>query len=121
MSVKSSKPRKQRKWRATLPLHERKSLVSASLSKELRSKYHRRSLSVRKGDTVKVLRGQFKGVSGIVLGVDLKQGRLLIEGVTVKKADGTDVERALAASNVVITDVFLEDKERRVLLERNVK
>jgi len=118
---KSKKPRKQRKWLVEAPLHRRQKMIGSTLSRELRKKYNRRSLPVRKGDTVKIMRGEFKGVSGEVTRVSLKSYKIYVDGVTIKKADGTDVEKALDPSNVMITDLFMEDKERREVLERKIK
>ena len=72
-SWKSSKqPRKQRKYVYNAPNHIKKKLVSTTLSKELRKNYGKRNVPIRKGDKIKVLRGQFKGKTGEVTKVDLK-------------------------------------------------
>ena len=118
---KSKKPGKQRKWLIKAPLHSRQKAMGSTLSKELREKYHRRSLPVRKGDNVQIMRGGLKGTSGEVMRVNLKNYKIYVDGVTLKKADGTDVERALDPSNVMITDLYMEDKERREMLERKIK
>ncbi|MBS1194889.1 MAG: ribosomal protein L24p/L26e, archaeal/eukaryotic, partial [Methanomicrobia archaeon] len=47
---RSIQPRKQRKARYTAPLHIKGKFLSATLSKELREQYKRRSLRVVKGD-----------------------------------------------------------------------
>jgi len=118
---KSKKPRKQRKWRFKAPLHIRQKMVCSPLSKELRKKYNRRNLPVRKGDTVKVITGEFKGISGKVTEVNLKTYKIYVDGINIKKADGTEVHRAIDPSNVMITDLFIEDEERRSVLERKLK
>ena len=64
--TKSKQPRKQRKALYNAPLHLRNRLMSAMLSKELKEKYNKNSLPVRKGDVVKILRGNFKGIEGEV-------------------------------------------------------
>ena len=57
---KSSKqPRKQVKFRANAPNHIKKTFMGATLDKELRKKYGMRSIEVRKGDEVKIMRGKF--------------------------------------------------------------
>ena len=117
----SSKPGKQRKWIATAPLGKRQKMIGAILSKELRAKYKRRNLPLRKGDKVKVMRGDFKGVTGEVMKVSLKDMKVLVDGITIKKASGTDVERPLDPSNLMLTDLNIEDKERRDILERKTK
>jgi len=117
----SKKPGKQRKWRFNAPLHRRRKMVTSPLSKELRQKYKRRTLPVRKGDKVRLMRGDFKGNTGEVTRVSLKAYKIYMDGITIKKADGTDVERAIDPSNVMITDLFMDDKERRDVLERNIE
>ncbi|MFC2162451.1 50S ribosomal protein L24 [Candidatus Altiarchaeota archaeon] len=116
----SSKPRKQRKWLHNAPLHERRLMMSSALSQELKEKYHRQSIPIRKGDTVTVMRGQFKGVTGVITRIDRGKYRVYMEGVTSKKADGTDVERSIHTSNLKITDLNLDDKKRREALGRKV-
>jgi large subunit ribosomal protein L24 len=117
----STQPRKQRKRMYTAPLHTRHRMVGAALSKELKEKYRKNSIPVRKGDTVKLMRGEMKGHSGEVMKVDLKRYRIYVQGVTAKKADGTDVEKPVAPSNVMITAFNEEDKERREIISRNVE
>lgn len=118
---KSKKPGKQRKYLADAPLNQRQKMVAATLNGELRAKYGRRSLPVRKGDKVKVMRGDYKGVTGEIIKVILKTYRINVDGINIKKADGTDVPKPLHPSNVMITGLFLEDKERRDMLDRNAK
>ena len=87
--VSSSQTRKQRKYRANAPLHIRNKFVSANLSKELRKKLGTRNIAIRKGDTVKIMRGSFSTKTGKVNSVDLKRMRISIEGIQKKKKDGT--------------------------------
>jgi len=110
--IASKQPRKQRKARYNAAHHERGSLLHAPLSKELREKYNKRSVRVIKGDTVKVVRGDHSGTSGSVDIVVPKKARIIVDGVSVKKADGTEVPRPLDPSNVIITELNLEDKRR---------
>jgi len=112
----SSQPRKQRKALAEAPGHVRRKQVASHLSEDLLLKYNRRSLSVIKGDEVKILRGGRKGKTGKVLRVDTKARKIVIEGITHKKADGTDVALPVDPSNVLITRLNLEDKRRRAKL-----
>ena len=114
--MSSIQPRKQRKARYDAPLHVRRQQLAAHLSEELLLKYNRRSIPVVTGDEVKVLRGSFKGETGKVVDVDTKHRNLIIEGVTIKKADGTDVPRPVDPSNVLITKLNLDDARRRAKL-----
>jgi len=109
-------PRKQRKRREQAPLHERHKHVRAPLSADLRERYERRSVRVNAGDEVEVLRGDFAGETGEVMGVDLKAGTLHVEGVTQEKADGEEVPRPLDASNVRVVELDLDDDRREARL-----
>lgn len=119
--IKSSKPRKQRKFLYTAPLHRRQKLVSAHLSKELRAQLKKRSLPLRKGDEVKIMRGKFSGKTGKVAEVDLKKLKIFIDGVTRKKADGKEVKIPFRPSNLLITRAELSDKKRQKIIERTQK
>ncbi|BAN89735.1 50S ribosomal protein L24 [Aeropyrum camini] len=119
--TKSRQPRKQRRALYRAPLHARQKLVSATLSPELREKYGVRSLPVRKGDKVRILRGDFKGHEGKVVKVDLRRLRIYIDGVTVTKADGTPVFRPIHPSNVMIIELDLSDEYRKRIIERRAK
>ena len=92
--------------------------MSVNLGPELREEYGRRSLPVRTGDTVKVLRGDFKDHEGEVEGVDLKHYRLLVEGLSVQKPDGNQVYHPIHPSNLQIIEMDLDDDERNEILER---
>ena len=117
----SKNPKKQRKYRYNAPLHIKRKLTNAHLSKELRVKYKRRSLGLKKGDKVKVMRGGFKGHVGKVDRVDLKKSRIFLEGIEIIKKDGTKTTRPIAPSNLLITELNLDDKMRKKILERKIK
>tara|TARA_Y100000310_G_C20680337_1_gene815556 strand:- start:2700 stop:3143 length:444 start_codon:yes stop_codon:yes gene_type:complete len=116
---KSSKqPRKQKKFRINAPLHIKQKFVKAHLSKEMRKKYGRRALAVRKGDTVKIVRGQFKGKIGKIDKVNLKNCRVNMTDITIAKKDGTKAFFPLHPSNLILTEIILEDKQRQNVLNR---
>ncbi len=108
----SKQPRKQRKYSANLPLHLKRKLVSVNLTKELRKKHGKRNLPARKGDVVKVMRGKFKGKTGKIIEVKLKISKIIIEGIQIKKQDGSKVNVRLRPSNLQITELNMEDKKR---------
>jgi len=105
-------PRKQRNQTDDAPLHERHKQVHATLSDDLRDEFDRRRARVNAGDTVEVMRGDHAGEEAEVVTVDLKDGVVHVEDVTVEKADGEEVPRPLDASNLRITDLDLEDDRR---------
>jgi len=121
-SWKSSKqPRKQRKYTANAPLHIKKKLVSVNLSKDLRKKYGKRNIPVRKNDIVRIMKGKFKKKKGKVSEVKLKKSKIIIEGIQVKKQDGSKVNFPMKASNLQIIELYLEDKKRTKKLGTEVK
>jgi large subunit ribosomal protein L24 len=117
----SKQPRKQRKYKANASLHIKKKFVSVNLSKELRKKYQKRNIPVKKGDKVKILRGKYKLKQGKIIGVKLKISKVTIEGIQVKKQDGSKVDVKLQPSNLQIIELNLEDQKRKAALEKNLK
>ena len=116
---KSSKqPRKQRKYVYNAPLHARRKLVSVHMSPPLRNRYKRRSLPVRKGDEVKIMVGKFKGMKGVVERVNLRDRKVYIDSVKVKKVDGSEVMRVLKPSNLMLTSLNMDDKKRARAMEK---
>ena len=108
----SRQPDKQRKFVYNAPYHLRGNLMTSLLSKELRKKYNKRSLRVRKGDKVKVMRGQFKGIQGVVESVDLKNYKINIENVQINKKDGTTTYYPVHPSNLMLIELYKDDKRR---------
>src|SRR3989344_5069378 len=116
---KSSKqPRKQRKYVYNAPLHIRKKFLSAHLSKQLREKYSRRSLPIRKGDVVKIMRGIFKNKTGKIEEVNFKKLKVYVEGAQIIKKDGTKTFLPIHPSNILIIELNISDKERQKILQR---
>jgi large subunit ribosomal protein L24 len=115
---KSKKPRKQRKFLYNAPLHLRRKMISSHLSKELRQQYKNRSLPLRKGDEVKVMRGEFKGVVGKVVRIDTKKYKVYVDTVKKKRSIGTEYLVPLSPSNLMIVKLNLDDKYRMKMLER---
>jgi large subunit ribosomal protein L24 len=110
--IESSQPRKQRKARYQAPSHANTKFLNAPLASALKEQYKKKTLRVVKGDTVKVTRGDFAGDEGLVDAVDTRKSKIIVHGVSNTKADGTEVPRAVDASNVQITKLNLQDKRR---------
>lgn len=108
----SSQPRKQRKARYTAAAHEKTRFLNAPLSSALKEQYKRKTLRVVKGDTVKLTRGDSAGEEGVVDAVNVGKAKLIVHGVSLTKADGTEVPRLVDASKVEITKLNLNDKRR---------
>ncbi len=120
-TLKTSKPSKQRKMLFKAPDHIRYKKFSATLAPELRKSYGTRSLPLRRGDSVRIMRGDRKGFEGKVARVDRKKYRVYIEGLTREKVDGTTVSVPVHPSKVMITRLNLDDKWRKKILERRKK
>jgi len=117
----SSQPRKQRKYRANASLHTKRKFVSVNLNKELRKKYSMRNIPVRKNDVVKIMVGKYKKKQGKVLSVLLKLSKIEVEGIQVKKQDGSKVNVKMQPSNLQIMELNLDDKKRLAILNGKMK
>jgi len=117
IKMKSSQPRKQRGSVASAQGFVLTRYMSAPLSPDLAKKYGRKNLPVRKGDQVKVVRGDYKGMEGKVKEAMRRQMTVLLDNVSIKKADGTSKEVPICVSNVTITSLDLSDNRRKRLLE----
>jgi large subunit ribosomal protein L24 len=120
LKMKSIRPGKQRKELFNAPLHKKRKWIASHLEENLLLKYDRRSIPVVKGDTVKVMRGSFKGHEDKIAHVNIKKRYVEIEGLTTTKADGKKIARPLHASNLLITKLNLTDKWRRKKLEKGL-
>jgi large subunit ribosomal protein L24 len=113
--MKTTQPRKQRKRVYDAPWHVRRKLVSSHLSAEYledRKRKLPRAVPVRKGDVVKILRGEHRGREGKVAAVDYRRLRITIEGITYEKADKTQIAKPIHPSNVVIVKLDETDPLR---------
>jgi large subunit ribosomal protein L24 len=113
----SIKPRKQRYMLYNAPLHKKRKWISSHLAENLLLKYDRRSLPVVKGDTVKVMRGNYRGHEDKISKVNVRDQTVEIEGVTITTAKGTKIAKPIHASTLLITKLNITDKWRRQKLE----
>tara|TARA_Y100000034_G_scaffold26979_1_gene32104 strand:- start:7671 stop:8087 length:417 start_codon:yes stop_codon:yes gene_type:complete len=117
----STKAAKQRKYRANAPLHIKHKFMSVHLSKELKEKFNTRSLTPKKGDKIKVVRGSNKGKIGKINTINLKKSKIFVEGVEVVKKDGNKALIPIDPSNVVLIEYDTGDKMRKKIIERKKK
>ena len=110
---KSSKQqRKQRKHQYNAPAHIKRKFISSHLDKKLKAKIGKRAVQLRKGDEVKIMRGKHKGVKGNVERIDIKNGKIYIEGKARETVAGNKVLIPFNASNVLVTSLKEGDKMR---------
>jgi len=116
MTVTMSR-RKQRKAHFTAPSHVRRVIMSAPLSKDLRTKYNVKSMPVRKDDEVKIKRGTQKGRDGKVIQVYRKKWCIHVDKITREKANQATVQIPIHPSNVEIVKLAI-DNDRKATLAR---
>ncbi|MEE9150628.1 MAG: 50S ribosomal protein L24 [Thermoplasmata archaeon] len=112
----SKKPRKQRASVYGASLHRRRKMIASHLSAKYLEDvkhYYPRSAVVRKGDTIKIVRGSFAGHVGKVESIDMRSMRITVDGATISKADGTQIAAKIHPSNVIITRLDLSDPIRK--------
>lgn len=114
----SKQARKQRKYRAEAPLHIKRKMISVHLAKDLRKKYGRRAVPARKNDTVKIVRGFFKGKQGKIAEVNIQNEKIYVEGIQRGRKDGTKTGVAFVPSNLMIINLVVDDKKRVAALEK---
>jgi large subunit ribosomal protein L24 len=110
--TESKQPRKQRKYLHNMPNHLKQKQMAANLDKDLRKKYGRRSLEVRKGDEVIIMRGKNKKKMGKVVEVNVKYQKIAVENIQNTKRDGSKVNVWFHPSKLKIKVLNMEDKLR---------
>ncbi len=111
--------------RYTAPYHRRHREMSSPIDKGLRERQlsrgfmYPRAMPVKKGDRVMIVRGEGKSKSATAVSlVDRKARKVYVEGFTYFKSDGTELQRPIDASNLVIINPDWSDIRRRKILNR---
>ncbi|SCU83319.1 LADA_0C10748g1_1 [Lachancea dasiensis] len=113
----SSDRRKARKAYFTAPSSERRVLMSAPLSKELRAQYNVKAMPIRMDDEVLVVRGSKKGQEGKISSVYRLKFAVQVDKLTKEKSSGASIPINVHPSKIVITKLHI-DKDRKALIER---
>jgi large subunit ribosomal protein L24 len=113
-----TKPSRQRRMLYQAADHIRHRIFAAHFSPELRASHLVKTFPVRSGDTVRVMRGDHKGLEGKVTRIDKRKYKIYVEGLTREKVDGTTIFMPIHPSKVMITNLNLDDKWRKKILER---
>jgi|TARA_X000000368_G_scaffold2163_1_gene1670 large subunit ribosomal protein L24 len=98
-------------------MQTRSKQLGANLSKDLQKKYGKKSARVVEGDSVTILRGEFKGVDGKVSKISTQKTSVAIEGVKKEKTKGDKFDVYIHTSNLVITSLNGDDKWRIAKLQ----
>ncbi len=112
----SNKPNVQRKTASMADGKQKR--LKAGLSKDLKAEYGIRTSTLRKGDTVRIAKGDYKGHEGKVSSVDVASLKITVEGVQMSKMDGTKKNVMISPSQVTLTKLDLSDKLRKKSLDR---
>ncbi len=119
--IKSKNPKKQRKYRANAPSKIKENFLSIHLDKNLKKKYLCRNIRARIADKIKILRGNFKGQEVKIESVDVKHSKIYSSKIVRTKKEGSTTKIPLEPSNLMLTDLNLDDKKRLKILERKKK
>ncbi|MEX0861533.1 50S ribosomal protein L24 [Nitrosopumilus sp.] len=113
--MKPTKMRNNLIYQATFQTKSKQ--VASPLSKELHKKYGKRSVRVIEGDSVKILRGEFKGVDGKISKISTQKNSVAIDGVKKEKTKGDKFDVYIHTSNLIVTSLNTNDKWRILKLE----
>ena len=91
--------------------------LGSALSKDLQKKYGKKSARAIEGDSVTILRGEFKGVDGKISKISTQKTSVAIEGVKKEKTKGDKFDVYIHTSNLVVTSLNSGDKWRMAKLE----
>jgi len=95
--------------------------ICAPISKELRKKYSRHSIRIIANDTVKVMRGEYSGLTGKVTKISTETSGVAIEGNKKEKLKGEKIDVYIHSTNMIITSLNTDDKWRLKILEKKSK
>jgi len=113
--MKPTKMRNKMIYRATYTTKSKQ--LGSALSKDLHKKYGKRSVRVIEGDSIKIVRGEFKGVDGKISKISTQKSSVSIEGIKKEKTKGDKFDVYIHTSNLVVTSLNTGDKWRMAKLE----
>ena len=117
--MKPTKVRNNQRYRASNQVISKQ--IAAPITKELRKKYSRRNARIMLDDTVKVIRGEYKGITGKVSKISTENNSIAIEGNKKEKLKGDKIDIYIHVTNVIITALNTDDKWRLKILEKKPK
>ncbi len=113
--MKPTKMRNKMIYRATYTTKSKQ--LGSALSKDLHKKYGKRSVRVIEGDSIKIVRGEFKGVDGKISKISTQKSSVSIEGIKKEKTKGDKFDVYIHTSNLVVTSLNTGDRWRMAKLE----
>jgi large subunit ribosomal protein L24 len=116
--ISPKSPRKQRRNVYTSPIHAHKKYLRCRLDEFLSEEYGLRSLKVKKGDLVRVMRGQFRDTEGKVTKVDYRTMRVFLDNATTTKADGKETHIPMHPSNLLLVKLEMNDERKEIIQKK---
>ena len=113
--MKPTKMRNKMIYQATFTTKSKQ--LGSALSKDLHKKYGRRSVRVIEGDSIRIIRGEYKGVDGKISKISTQKNSVSIEGIKKEKTKGDKFDVYIHTSNLVVTSLNTGDKWRMARLE----
>lgn len=109
---KTIKPSKQRKRLADAVYHNKRKQLVSPLDTEMQKAVNKKKATIKKKDTVKIMTGQHKGKTSQVLKVNYTTSKIYLKDIKVTNSKGQEKNTPFDASNLLITNLTLEDKKR---------
>jgi len=113
--MKPTKMRNKMIYQATFTTKSKQ--LGSALSKDLHKKYGKRSVRVIEGDSIRIVRGEYKGVDGKISTISTQKNSVSIEGIKKEKTKGDKFDVYIHTSNLVVTSLNTGDKWRMARLE----
>jgi large subunit ribosomal protein L24 len=113
--MKPTKMRNNQIYRATYQTRSKQ--LGSTLSKDLHKKYGKKSVRIVEGDSITILRGEYKGVDGKIAKISTSKSSVAVEGIKKEKTKGDKFDVYIHTSNLVVTSLNTSDKWRMAKLE----
>ncbi len=110
-------PRRQRRAVFEATTAERRHRMTVPLSRELRKRFHRRSVPLRKGDTVRVMKGSYIGREERVQKISRRDYSVTLDNVTLKSGEEKLKPLPIRTNHLLLVRLNLADEWRRETLK----
>ena len=116
----SSQRRTNRKKYFKADSNKKRIFMSSKLDKSLRKDYDLKTIPLRKGDEVKITRGNYKGKVGNIVQISRKGIFLYVSTVTFKKMKGDEAYLPIHPSNVEVLKLVLTSERKTYLKTKEI-
>jgi large subunit ribosomal protein L24 len=113
--ISSKAPRKQRRNIRNDTIHANRKRLKCKLDEFLSEEHGISSLVVKKGDLVRIMRGQFRDTEGTVTNVSYSKARVYVDSATTTKADGKEASIPIHPSNLLLVKLAMNDDRKKAI------